>query len=235
MAPDMMDLCITGTEACLDDAERLHTLGVVDGSVVFMLQRQGWRWDEPTDPERFALSDDGLVASKDKWHGYRLLTGGSPMTEGRHYWEVQLGANEDNGVNIGAVRPGLDPDRGATTDNSDVYFIYGPHSGGFRSFKPQGAPKRKYGPGDRIGVLLDLDAGWMRFYINGKRYGPGYTEGVTGPLVRTVQMIYIGSKVTALPGAIAPQGAGTDDEQLHDISSDGGEEEPDSDSEEHDY
>jgi hypothetical protein len=31
--------------------------------------------------------------------------------------------------------------------------------------------------GDRIGVLLDLGAGWMRLYRNGKRCGPGFTAG----------------------------------------------------------
>ena len=34
-----------------------------------------------------------------------------------------------------------------------------------------------FAAGDRIGVLLDLDAGWMRFDRNGKRCGPGFTEG----------------------------------------------------------
>jgi hypothetical protein len=45
-----------------------------------------------------------------------------------------------------------------------------------------------FATGDRIGVLLDLDAGWMCLYRNGKQCGPGYTEGVTGPLVRGVQL-----------------------------------------------
>ena len=64
-----------------------------------------------------------------------------------------------------------------------------------------------FAKGDRIGVLLDLDAGWMRLFRNGKRCGPGYTEGVTGPLVRAAQLGY-GEKVTVLPGAVAPEGAG---------------------------
>jgi hypothetical protein len=57
-------------------------------------------------------------------------------------------------------------------------------------------------------VLLDLDAGWMRIYRNGKRCGPGFTEGVTGPLVRAAQLIDIGNKVMVLLGAVAPEGAG---------------------------
>jgi hypothetical protein len=61
-------------------------------------------------------------------------------------------------------------------------------------------------------VLLDLDAGWLRFYRNNKRCGPGFTEGVTGPLVRAAQVVKAGAKVTALPGAVAPEGAGAADE-----------------------
>ena len=73
---------------------------------------------------------------------------------------------------------------------------------------PQGA----FAEGDRIGVLLDLDAGWMRLYRNGKRCGPGFTEGVTGPLVRAAQMYWKGDKLTVLPGAVAPEGAGEEGE-----------------------
>ena len=61
-------------------------------------------------------------------------------------------------------------------------------------------------------MLLDLDAGWMRLYRNGKRCGPGFTEGVTGPLVRAAQMYRVDDKVTVLPGAVAPEGAGEEGE-----------------------
>jgi hypothetical protein len=37
----------------------------------------------------------------------------------------------------------------------------------------------------------------------------GYTEGVTGPLVRAAQL-WGGMKVTVLPGVVAPEGAGGD-------------------------
>jgi hypothetical protein len=61
-------------------------------------------------------------------------------------------------------------------------------------------------------VLLDLDAGWMRFYLNGKRFGPGFTEGVMGPLVRGAQFRVDEDKLTVLPGAVAPHGAGAANE-----------------------
>jgi hypothetical protein len=52
-------------------------------------------------------------------------------------------------------------------------------------------------------VLLDLDAGWLRYYRNGKRCGPGFTEGVTGPLLRVAQLVKIGKfESEAARGAI---------------------------------
>jgi hypothetical protein len=61
-------------------------------------------------------------------------------------------------------------------------------------------------------VLLDLDAGWMRIYRNGERCGPGFTEGVTGPLVRAAQLLLSSDKVTVLPSAVVPEGAGEEGE-----------------------
>ena len=52
----------------------------------------------------------------------------------------------------------------------------------------------------------------MRIYRNGKRCGPGFTEGVTGPLVRGAQLRFTDDKLTVLPGAVAPEGAGGADE-----------------------
>ena len=61
-------------------------------------------------------------------------------------------------------------------------------------------------------MLLDLDAGWLCYFLNGKRYGPGFTQGVAGPLVRAAQFFCKGEQVTAVPGAVAPEGAGAADE-----------------------
>jgi hypothetical protein len=47
--------------------------------------------------------------------------------------------------------------------------------------------------GGRVGVLLDLDDGPLRFFEGGGKHGPGYAAGsVTGPVVAVaaVQMCY---------------------------------------------
>jgi hypothetical protein len=154
----------------------------------------------------------GLVAAS---YGCRsLVTSSQPMTEGRHYWEVKPTKGEPDGyccVFVGAVRPGLDHDK-SHYDTNDAYYI-GTGSGGLYGNGKQHDDKQgRFAVGDRVGVLLDLDAGWLRFYRNGERYGPGFTEGVTGPLVRAAQLCTKGDQVTVLPGAVAPEGAGAADE-----------------------
>ena len=67
--------------------------------------------------------------------------------------------------------------------------------------------------GDSIGVLLDLDEGWMRFYLNGERHGPGFTSDVKGPLVRALHLGGpIGDRVMAVPGAEPPAGCGGEED-----------------------
>jgi hypothetical protein len=175
-----------------------------------MLHRLGWRWDACG--SGVALREDGLAATKNTTGGWQLVTGGSPMTEGRHYWEVDFTFANAARIMfmVGAVRPGLDHDKHHY--GNDAYYINGYSGALYGNGKSNAYRQGKFATGDRIGVLLDLDAGWIRIYRNGKRCGPGFTEGVTGPLVRAAQLMDIGDKVTVLPGATAPEGAGGADE-----------------------
>ena len=212
MDPGLIELFVDGKEDGLLDSGRLDVLGLGEGSVVFLLQRLGWLWTACG--SKMALSGDGLVATVTAYNDFQLVTGGEPMTEGRHYWEVEITkwTASDNFM-IGAVRPGLDHDKGHCYTN-DAYFIDAYDGSLFGSGgRKRGADKQgQFAEGDRVGVLLDLDAGWLRFYRNGKRCGPGFTEGVTEPLVRAAHLCEMGDTVAVLPGAVAPEGAGAADE-----------------------
>jgi hypothetical protein len=209
MDPGLIELFVDGKEDGLPDSGRLDGLGLGSGSVVFMLHRLGWRWDECG--SKITLSGEGLAATKDEDVNDQLVTGGSPMTEGRHYWEVELTWTGGYcGISVGAVRPGLDHDKGHY-DTNDAYYIFAGNGSLYGNGKEDADEQGRFATGDRIGVLLDLDAGWLRYYRNDKRCGPGFTEGVTGPLVRAVQLFNNSDKATALPGAVAPEGAGAAD------------------------
>jgi hypothetical protein len=114
---------------------------------------------------------------------------------------------DGNNCMIGAVRPGLDHDK-YHYDTNDAYFI-DPYNGSlWGNGKEDADSQGEFAEGDRVGVLLDLDAGWLRFYRNDERCGPGFTAGVTGPLVCAAQFWKAGDQVTVLPGVVAPEGAG---------------------------
>jgi hypothetical protein len=206
MHPGLIELFVDGKEDGLPDSGRLDGLGLGEGSVVFLLQRLGWLWK--TCGSDMTLSEDGLVATvANEIYDSPLVTGGEPMTEGRHYWEVEITKYQGNNCRIGAVRPGLDHDEDHYRTNG-AYFIDANNGGLFGNGKVYGDKQGKFAEGDRVGVLLDLDAGWLRFYRNDERCGPGFTAGVTGPLVRAAQFWTAGEQVTVLPGAVAPEGAG---------------------------
>ena len=122
--PGLIELFVDGKEDSLPDAGRLDELGLGEGSVVFMLQRESWCWTECGG--QVTLSEGGLVATKTGATGasWQLVTGGEPMTEGRHYWEVQLTSGKGIFA-VGALRPDLWRDHG--TDHmhaKDAFFIH---------------------------------------------------------------------------------------------------------------
>jgi hypothetical protein len=140
------------------------------------------------------------------------------MTEGRHYWEVEVtNCTCICDIMFGAVRPGLDHDMNHY-DSDDAYYISG--GGGLWGNGKEGDGEQgEFREGDRVGCLLDLDAGWLRFYHHGERCGPGFTEGVTGPLVRAVELARKRDAVTAVPEAQAPEGAGDVGESWEELGS----------------
>jgi hypothetical protein len=140
------------------------------------------------------LSDHSFVAKKvAAQFGHDLVTSERVMTSGRHYWEVKLKSDAVAGTMIGIVRPKLNP-VGFYADlrTKAGWFIgtgdgarYG--NGVWASSDKAGAFSR----GDRCGVLLDLDAGSLRFFKNGEAHGAGYPHGaVNGPVVPGMQLGY---------------------------------------------
>jgi hypothetical protein len=137
-----------------------------------------------------------------------LTTTGTELTEGKHYWEVKLLSESVSNILIGISRPNLDPageyyKRGCT----DGWFIHAKTGNLYGNGKQADDAAGAYMQGDRVGVLLDLDNGSLRFFKNGVQHGPGYPAGsVTGPVVHAVQLFYNNASVRLLPNTEAPIG-----------------------------
>jgi hypothetical protein len=135
-----------------------------------------------------------------------LTTTGTELTEGKHYWEVELLSKNMGCMYIGISRPNLHPEglyfRSSCTDG---WFMSAYNGTLFGNGKYVDDKAGAYKQGDRVGVLLDLDNGSLRFFKNGVQHGPGYAAGsVTGPVVAAVQMAYTDDSVRLLPNAEAP-------------------------------
>jgi hypothetical protein len=187
----------------LDDESML--LG--DGEIIAMAVKDSpllWR-SFPDD--RVTLREGGAVATQTK-DGYSLTTTGIELTEGKHYWEVELLSEDVRCIPIGISRPNLDPRVGyLESDCTDGWFIGATHGALYGNGKQghDGAGECKQG--DRVGVLLDLNNGSLRFFKNGVAHGPGYAAGsVREPVVHAVQTFYADTSVRLLPDAQAPAG-----------------------------
>jgi hypothetical protein len=155
--------------------------------------------------DQITLSEGGAVATQTGIY-YSLATTSTKLTEGKHYWEVELLSNMSN-IYIGISRPNLDP-RGKffRRECTDGWFIFAHNGCLFGNGKYHDDYAGGYKQGDRVGVLLDLNNGSLRFFKNSVQHGAGYAAGsVTGPVVAGAQLC--SSSVRLLPNAEAPANA----------------------------
>jgi hypothetical protein len=179
--------------------------------VVFKDQPLLWR-SFPAD--HISLSEGGAVATQTTDEEWSLTTTETELTEGKHYWEVELLSADELisedvwAIMIGISRPNLDPTGNYFRNHcTDGWFI-DPNDGAlYGNGKENDNRAGGYEQGDRVGMLLDLDNGSLRFFKNGVRHGPGYPAGsVTGPAVHAVQMLWKDTSMRLLPNAEAPAG-----------------------------
>jgi hypothetical protein len=189
----------------LDDASML--LG--DGEIVAMAVKESspllWRTFAA---DRVTLSEDGSVATQTLPRHDSLTTTEIELTEGKYYWEVELLSKYVSFIYIGISRPNLDPTVDYTLkDCTDGWFISAFEGSLYGNGKDDDDEAGGYKQGDRVGMLLDLDNGSLRFFKNGVQHSPGYPAGsVTGPVAHAVQMILKDSSVRLLPNAEVPAG-----------------------------
>jgi hypothetical protein len=188
----------------LDDESML----LADGEIVAMAVKELpllWRTFAA---DRVTLSEGGAVATQTWNYQESHTTTGTELTEGKHYLEVELLSENVASIYMGISRPNLDPTgyyHGR--DRTDGWFILAPCGALYGNGKGGYGSAGGYTQGDRVGVLLDLDNGSLRFFKNGVQHGPGYPAGsVTGSVVAAVQILWVDNSVRLLPDAEAPAG-----------------------------
>jgi hypothetical protein len=146
------------------------------------------------------------VATQTTDQKWSLTTTETELTEGKHYWEVELLSKDVAGIMMGISRPNLNPTGDYwRRECTDSWFIYATYGGLCGNGKNHDDPAGAYKQGDRVGVLLDLDNGSLRFFKNGVQHGPGYAAGsVAGPVVHAVHLYFKDTSVRLLPNAEAP-------------------------------
>jgi hypothetical protein len=191
----------------LDDESML----LADGEIVAMAVKELpllWRTFAA---DRVTLHEGGTVATQAAYYEHSLTTTGIEISEGKHYWEVELLCGSSGPIiqlYIGISRPNLNP-TGCYhgIDCTDGWFILASTGSLWGNGKEASDAAGPYKQGDRLGMLLDLDNGSLRFFKTGVEHGPGYPAGsVTGPVVAAVQMFYEEASVRLLPNAEAPAG-----------------------------
>jgi hypothetical protein len=155
-----------------------------------------------------SLNEGGAVTTQTAASVWSLTTTETELTEGKHYWEVELLSEDVVNIYIGISRPNLNPlgDYG-DTECTDTWLINAYNGSLYGNGKESDDEAGAYKQGDRVGVLLDLDNGSLRFFKNGVQHGPGYAAGsVTGPVVSAAQFYNKDDSLRLLPSAEAPAG-----------------------------
>jgi hypothetical protein len=109
------------------------------------------------------LSEGGAVAIQTAARD-SLTTTETKLTEGKHYWEVELLSENMHAIFIGISRPNLDPKETYYHRNcTDSWLIEASEGALYGNGKYEDDEAGEYKQGDRVGMLLDLDNGSLRY------------------------------------------------------------------------
>jgi hypothetical protein len=123
------------------------------------------------------------------------------MESGKHRMSLKLIKGEGNGLfhYCGLVRDGAawDKDHGARA-STDAWYMSssGYLCGNGKEFRDEAGEIKE---GQIVSMEADLDKGTLRFWVDGKPHGPGWSSGVAGRLRWAVSLHYKGGAVEIVP------------------------------------
>ena len=120
---------------------------------------------------------------------------------GKHTISMKLGKGDAEYMNIycGVARDGVasDEDYG-NADNTEAWYMYN-ENGSLHGNGKEGDGAGKIKEGQVLTMQVDLDAGTLKFWLDGKPHGPGFTSGVTGRLRWATSVSFKGNTVQIVP------------------------------------
>lgn len=138
------------------------------------------------------------VNKVDAAQSWRLVVGTQPFVSGLHYWEVYVDNSE-----WGTVALGVAPSKKVTLTNATGFCfanfrgLIGSNESLFGEF---------YGPGDTVGVLLDMDHRRLSFFKNRKPLGVAFSNMKIDDALPIFCLKNAGSKFTLMPESFSVGG-----------------------------
>ncbi len=166
-------------------------------------------WNVADKSSTITLSNNYLTETSTSDISWGTVRSDLSKSSGKWYWEVTIGPGGDPTYNYNQI--GIAKSDCTLFGNADLgqcingFVYYGEGGNKYNSFvqTPYGSP---FGPGDVIGVALDLDNGTLTFYKNGNPQGVAFS-GLSGSYYAAVSSLYSGTNTTVNFGASPFSGA----------------------------
>ena len=178
---------------------------LVFSSFSFLLE---WAWDATSDLIKqgmFALGgpSDSIVTKIDKhgdW-GNCMMTGPVMEGAGKHTISMKLGEGDSNcmGICCGVVRDGAACDKAYYNKEKTEAWYMGSNGALCGNGKRLDDRAGEINEGQVLTMQVDLDAGTLKFWVDGKPHGPGWTSGVAGRLRWATSVYRKGNSVQIVP------------------------------------
>ena len=129
------------------------------------------------------------------------MTGPVMEGTGKHTISMKLGKGDANGMGIlcGVARDGVACDKHYAPRRSTEAWYMSSYGALFGNGKSNDDYAGRINDGQVLTMQVDLDAGTLKFWLDGKPHGPGWTSGVTGRLRWATCVHYKGNTVQIVP------------------------------------
>ena len=157
------------------------------------------QWNEHSTTQGVTFGEDNRCATKvhgDDWEGCISL--GKVVEEGKCTISCELSGTESDcpwyacrSVCFGVMRPGAkECSEGFPSKENLDYFLLNTVNGLHGNGKMFSDKAGRIRDGQVLTMEVDLDVGTLKFWVDGKPHGSGWTSGVTGPVQVVAKMFW---------------------------------------------